>query len=141
VTIGNRIQTARKRAGISQIKLAELIGTDSNTISRWERDIVKMKAEKMVNIAVALNTSVAYLLGEEETNKPLNTTAINNLVANKGTINTNMANRMDLPSPPPVFENIVIIIGDARMEFPKGTSADVIGAAIKSAKEASRISA
>jgi transcriptional regulator with XRE-family HTH domain len=77
VTVGNRILAARKRAGISQTRLAELVGIDSNTISRWERDIVKMKAEKMAIVAAALNTSVAYLLGEEEAKEMLNATAVN----------------------------------------------------------------
>jgi transcriptional regulator with XRE-family HTH domain len=75
VTVGNRILAARKRAGISQTRLAELVGIDSNTISRWERDIVKMKAEKMAIVAAALNTSVAYILGEEEAKEMLNATA------------------------------------------------------------------
>jgi transcriptional regulator with XRE-family HTH domain len=66
VSVGNRILLARKRAGVSQSKLAEAIGIDANTISRWERDAVKMKAEKMAIVASSLNTSVAYLLGETD---------------------------------------------------------------------------
>ena len=51
---------------ITQNKLGELIGTDGNTVSRWERGVMEIKVEAAFRIAVALNVSVAFLLGETE---------------------------------------------------------------------------
>jgi phage repressor protein C with HTH and peptisase S24 domain len=48
--------------------LAITIGVDNNTVSRWERDLFRTTGDYVPKIAAALNTSVAYLLGE--TNDP-----------------------------------------------------------------------
>jgi transcriptional regulator with XRE-family HTH domain len=66
VSIGEHIQKARKKAGLSQSRLAIIIGVDNNTISRWERDLFRVTGEYVPKIAAALNTSVAYLLGETD---------------------------------------------------------------------------
>jgi transcriptional regulator with XRE-family HTH domain len=66
MTTDERLQISRNRKGITQSQLAELIGTDNNTVSRWERDILGIKTENLKKIAVALNISLSYLLGEKE---------------------------------------------------------------------------
>lgn len=38
LTVGNRIRWARRRAGLSQDKLATLIGTTRQVVIRWEKD-------------------------------------------------------------------------------------------------------
>ena len=53
-TIGERIRTIRKRAGITQEALAEAIGKHPNLVARWERGEVKMKAEVIADIASVL---------------------------------------------------------------------------------------
>jgi transcriptional regulator with XRE-family HTH domain len=45
-----------------------MVEVDSNTISRWERDLFKVTANYIPRLAAVLNTTVAYLMGE--TNDP-----------------------------------------------------------------------
>jgi len=66
VSLGERIRKSRNMAGLSQSQLGDRIETDANTISRWERDSISPKAETIIKIAQALNTSVSYLLGETD---------------------------------------------------------------------------
>jgi transcriptional regulator with XRE-family HTH domain len=68
MTLSSRIRSARERSGLSQVKLANMIEVDSNTISRWERDLFKVTANYIPRLATVLNTTVAYLMGE--TNDP-----------------------------------------------------------------------
>ena len=66
MSIGERIKTAREKLGLTQNQLGELIETDGNTISRWERGIAEIKAEAVSKIATVLKTPVAYIMGEED---------------------------------------------------------------------------
>lgn len=37
---GDELRKARRRLGLTQVALAELIGTTGNTVARWERSAV-----------------------------------------------------------------------------------------------------
>ena len=60
------MRAKREECRLSQARLADLVGVDSNTISRWERNLFKVTADYVPKLAAALNTSVAYLLGETD---------------------------------------------------------------------------
>jgi transcriptional regulator with XRE-family HTH domain len=105
--IGERIRTARKKANLSQIQLADAIGVESNTVSRWENGHLNIKAEKILSIATTLGVSVSYILGEE--NKPEEETSVTKTTKE------------------PSFKQQIIIelktsSRGARLSFPLGTS-------------------
>lgn len=63
--VSNRIKELRERAGLSQIELANMVGVDANTVWRWENDR-SSPSRSIQSLASALNTSVAYLMGETD---------------------------------------------------------------------------
>lgn len=64
MTFSERVKTARIQERYSQSELSRMVGVKPNTVWRWENDKAKPDSETIVKIARALNTSVAYLLGE-----------------------------------------------------------------------------
>ena len=63
--IGDRLATARKKKGLTQIELAEALGGRYNQqmISHVERDRSTLRVDGLVNAAKVLNVSTDYLLG------------------------------------------------------------------------------
>ena len=59
----NSIASERKRAGITQAQLAEKIGVDEKTISRWERDDSSIPSRKACEMASIFKCSIDYLFG------------------------------------------------------------------------------
>jgi transcriptional regulator with XRE-family HTH domain len=130
--IGIHIKKRRKELRLSREELAELIGVTGNSLYRWETGERSPSDENKRKLARALGVSLAYLLGETDDLSLQDAQSKNYLIDtmnNSGT--ANVANRMDAPPP----EVISISVGDIRMEFPKGTPADVIGKAIESARK------
>ena len=58
--ISKKIQEARKNAKLSQEELAQLIGVDRSTISKWERGINKISNEDLNRIVEVLNLNENY---------------------------------------------------------------------------------
>ncbi|MDR0648360.1 MAG: helix-turn-helix domain-containing protein [Synergistaceae bacterium] len=139
-----RMKERRKVSRLTQPELATLVKVSAKTVGRWESGERKPDTDEAARIAASLNTSVAYLLGETDDPAPprLGDLAIetinygdskNCLVENISNNNNGVANAsLQIKMPP---ENIVIQLGDLHMEFPKGTPADVISAAIESARK------
>ena len=67
---GERIAQARDLAGLTQLQLAEKLGTSQEVIAYWERKPVALRAEQLAALAEALGVSGDYLLGRHEA-KPL----------------------------------------------------------------------
>lgn len=67
MTIGERIQEARKQAGMKQSELAEKLGIATITIGQYERDKRQPRIEQLQRIADALGIGVSYLLSGEAT--------------------------------------------------------------------------
>ncbi len=62
---GERLRTFRKKAGLTQPELAELIGVHETTIRRWENDYSgKPGMENIKALAKALNVSENDLLND-----------------------------------------------------------------------------
>lgn len=61
--IGTRISIARKAAGLDQESLAEAIGANKQTVSRWERGLRSPNGEFLYEIASACGCSADFLLG------------------------------------------------------------------------------
>ena len=60
--LADNIQLLRKRAGMSQEQLAEILCTKKATISAYENDHIDIKSSIVLEIAKALNCSGSYLL-------------------------------------------------------------------------------
>ena len=61
---GERLKKFRKKSGLTQEKLADLIGVHETTIRRWENQGDNPKLGEMKALAQALNVSEADLLND-----------------------------------------------------------------------------
>ncbi|MBO4838068.1 MAG: helix-turn-helix transcriptional regulator [Lachnospiraceae bacterium] len=62
----DKIQTARKRAGLSQVDLADAMGVSRQSVSKWETGESNPDIGKLAQLAKVLNVSADWLLSEEE---------------------------------------------------------------------------
>ena len=65
-SLGEKISFLRKKKKLTQTELAQLINTGRVSISQWENDKVKPDTNFLTLLAKELDTSVAYLMGEEK---------------------------------------------------------------------------
>ncbi len=65
-TLGQRIKECRLRKGMTQENMAEDLLTKKSTISAYENDKIDIKISVLKEIATVLDTSVFYLVGEQE---------------------------------------------------------------------------
>ena len=66
-----RIAELRKKYGLSQRELGELIGAAQNTVCNWENGKRDPDTETLNKIAKAFNVSTDYLLGFDKKPSPL----------------------------------------------------------------------
>lgn len=66
MTFGEKLQTLRTQAGLSQDALAELLDVSRQAVSKWERSEAMPEAEKIVRISRQFGVSTDYLLLEEQ---------------------------------------------------------------------------
>lgn len=62
----NAIEKYRKKIGISQSKLADILGVTQGTISQWEKGVTSPTVSKLPEIAKALNCGIPDLFIEQE---------------------------------------------------------------------------
>ena len=65
-TTADRIKQLRKKKGISQSELAELIGVKNNTVSTWERGTRKPDFEALNLLSNYFEVSFEYILGSSD---------------------------------------------------------------------------
>lgn len=65
--IGRRFAAVRTLRGLRQADLAELIGVNMYTVSKWERGVQLPDADLIAELCTALDCSADYLLGLSET--------------------------------------------------------------------------
>ena len=68
-TFGKRLRDCRKEKGLSQNEVAKLLNTNHSVIGKYERDDVNPSIDAVKRLAELLNTTVAYLVGETDTNE------------------------------------------------------------------------
>jgi transcriptional regulator with XRE-family HTH domain len=68
-TFGERLASARESAGLTQLQLAQRLGTSQRVITYWERETVALRADQLSTLADALGVSADFLIGRE-TPKP-----------------------------------------------------------------------
>ena len=64
--IGHRIKVRRVELDLKQEDLAQRVGVPQTQISGWENGNRAMRVEQLLELAWALKTTVAYLVGESE---------------------------------------------------------------------------
>jgi transcriptional regulator with XRE-family HTH domain len=62
----NNIRKARLNSGLTQQELAEKIEVFQIDISRYETGKFQPSAKRLTKLALVLNCSIEYLLGEDE---------------------------------------------------------------------------
>ena len=67
-TVGMRIRECRVKMGMTQDELAEVLMTKKSTISAYENDKIDIKISILKQIAKVLDTTVFYLVGEQDEN-------------------------------------------------------------------------
>lgn len=65
MTLGEKIRTLRKEAGLSQESLAEQLGVSRQAVSKWENDGGMPETEKLINMAKLFDTSLDALIAED----------------------------------------------------------------------------
>jgi len=65
-SFGKRVAECRKAKNLSQKELAEIFHTSHTTIGKYERDEMTPSIEAAKKLANILDTTVGYLLGENE---------------------------------------------------------------------------
>lgn len=66
MTFGERIKDIRKKLKLTQEALSEAINVSRVTVSAWETGDNVPSMDKLYSLAAALNTTVAYLMGETD---------------------------------------------------------------------------
>jgi len=66
MSFGKRLSELRKKRGLSQEELANLIGTKGPAIGRYEREIAKPTIEVATKLSKILKVSLDYLVGNSD---------------------------------------------------------------------------
>jgi transcriptional regulator with XRE-family HTH domain len=61
--LSKAIRSARKRAGLSQVELARLLGVRQSSVSQWERGSTKPSTMHLLALAARLRCSLVELAG------------------------------------------------------------------------------
>jgi len=68
--IGDRVKALREKRGISQAEFARLAGEARSTVHNWETNRNKPDTDSMRTVARVLETSISYLYGETDDQRP-----------------------------------------------------------------------
>lgn len=63
--LGRRIKRAREEAGLSQPELGDRLGVSGQTVYRWERGMISVSPERIVQLADTLGKPREYFLSSQ----------------------------------------------------------------------------
>ena len=66
MTTGEKIAALRKKNGITQEQLAEILKVSRQSVSRWEMDIAFPETEKLIKLSRLLGCSIDFLFNNEQ---------------------------------------------------------------------------
>lgn len=67
--MAQRIKTLRQEKGLTLEQVAEVVGVGKSTVRKWETGMIaNMRRDKIADLAKALGTTPAYLMGWKEEN-------------------------------------------------------------------------
>ena len=65
--MAKRIKELRQEKGLTLEQVADIVGVGKSTVRKWETGMIaNMKRDKIADLAKALGTTPAYLMGWEE---------------------------------------------------------------------------
>lgn len=67
MTLGEKIRACRQDAGMSQEKVAELVGVSRQAVTKWETNQSAPNTENLFKLAEIFGTTVDFLLAPQET--------------------------------------------------------------------------
>lgn len=70
MALGEKIKACRQRAGMSQEKVAEVVGVSRQAVTKWEVNQSAPNTENLFKLAEIFGTTVDMLLASEDENKP-----------------------------------------------------------------------
>ena len=73
MTAGEKIRACRQAAGLSQEKVAELVGVSRQAVTKWESGQSAPSTENLLRLAEVLGTTVDLLIGTSAERPPLAT--------------------------------------------------------------------
>ena len=66
-SMANKIRILRQERGLTLEQVAEVVGVGKSTVRKWETGMIaNMRRDKIADLAKALGTTPAYLMGWEE---------------------------------------------------------------------------
>lgn len=66
--MAQRIKALRQEKGLTLEQVADVVGVGKSTVRKWETGMIaNMKRDKIADLAKALGTTPAYLMGWKET--------------------------------------------------------------------------
>lgn len=65
MTTGEKLASLRKRKGITQDRLAEILNVSRQSVSRWELNAAFPETEKLIRLSRLLECSIDFLLNDE----------------------------------------------------------------------------
>lgn len=65
MTTGEKISVLRKKKGLTQEQLSEILKVSRQSVSRWEMDVAFPETEKLIKLSRLLECSIDFLLNEE----------------------------------------------------------------------------
>lgn len=66
MTLGDRIKECRKKSGLSQDKVAELVGVSRQAVTKWETGQTAPNTENLFKLAEIFGTTVDLLISEND---------------------------------------------------------------------------
>lgn len=94
--VGEKIAALRKSNGITQEKLAELIGVSRESIRRWEKNETSPSIENLRKIGMVLGASSGYFFSEENDVNKTETNAVKETTTNSTSdVNSQTAHMFD----------------------------------------------
>ena len=90
VEFGQRMQEARKLAGMTQEGLADVLGIDKNHVSRLERGAKACSIDILVEISSALRVSTDYLLTGKSIDREMTRTQVLSVISQLSLIAQNL---------------------------------------------------
>lgn len=66
MTFGTRLKQARKAKGLTQRKLADMIGAKNSSVCNWEKDLVMPYPDTIGSICWALGVDANYFFGDDK---------------------------------------------------------------------------
>ena len=76
MTTGEKIAALRRKKGITQEQLSEILNVSRQSVSRWEMDAAFPETEKLIRLSKLLECSIDFLLNNEVQEKQPSDTAI-----------------------------------------------------------------